>query len=217
MTKAVELIALLAAFTWQSVQPLQADQVILRNGDKLNGKVLTVTTNTLVLQNDNLGRVTLARSKITAITFGTATATSPAPTIPATRVPVQPTAFRTNSTSDFSTAVRGIRDQSNLIQQVQAQILGSGSPDAVNKFNEMLDGLSTGKIDLNNLRQQAQSTADQLRSLKKDLGPDAMGELDGYLAILNQFLQETAPTNVTVNASNTVSRPTSKAGAREAK
>ena len=211
MKKSAGLIALFAIFTLWFVQWVRADQVVLQNGDKLNGKVLSVTTNTLILQNDNFGSVTLPRAKVTAIIFGTRRATSPSPAVSPTRDPIHPAgATQTNSASDFVTAVRGIRDQSNLVQQVQAQILGSGSPAAMNKFNELLDGLSTGKISLNDLRQQAQSAADQLRSLKKDLGPDADGGLDGYLAILNQFLEETASTNVTTNANSVPSKTMSK-------
>ena len=96
------------------------------------------------------------------------------------------------------------RDQTNLIQQVQSQFLGSASPDAINKFNELLNGLSTGNIDLNGLRAEAQSAADQLRSLKQDSGPDSSGAMDSYLAILDSFLQEVAAVNVPTNSSSTV-------------
>ena len=96
---------------------------------------------------------------------------------------------------------RGIRDQSNLVQQVEAQVLGSSaSPEAANKFNELLDGLSTGKIDMSELRAQAQSAASQLQEYKKEMGPDAGEEIDGYLAILNNFLQETGQSNTTTNS-----------------
>jgi hypothetical protein len=114
----------------------------------------------------------------------------------------------TNSASDLTAVFRGIRDQTNLIQQVKSQILGPVNPEAENKFDEMLDGLSTGKIDLNDLRQQAQSAADQLRSVKKELGPDDSGEVDSYLAILDQFLQEAVPVNATTNSDGAV--PTAK-------
>lgn len=203
--KTIRLMTFLAAFTWWSVELLRADQVVMQNGDTLNGKVLSVTTNALVLQNDNLGNVTLPRSKVTNIIFGTGTATGSSPVASTTNSQIrQPVTSPTNSVSDLSAALRGIGDQTNLIQQVQSQILGTASPEATDKFNELLDGLSTGKIDLNDLRQQVQSAADQLRSLKKDLGPDASGEADSYLAILDNFLQETAPMNVTTNSNSAV-------------
>ena len=58
----------------------------------------------------------------------------------------------------------------------------------------MLNGLSTGQMDMKNLRAEAQSTADELRAFKKDIGPDADTEVDGYLSILDNFLKETTAT-----------------------
>jgi hypothetical protein len=203
--KSIWLMPFFATFAWWSVESLRADQVVMQNGDTLNGQVLSLTTNALVLQNDNLGNVTLPRSKVTNLIFGTGTATGSSPVASTTNSQIrQPVASPTNSISDLSATFRGIRDQTNLIQQVQSQILGSASPEATDKFNELLDGLSTGQIDLNDLRQKAQSAAEQLRSLKKDLGPDASGEADSYLAILDNFLQETAPMNVTTNSNSAV-------------
>jgi len=96
---------------------------------------------------------------------------------------------------------RGIGDQSNLVQQVEAQVLGSSaSPAAVNKFNELLDGLSTGKIDMSELRAEAQSAADQLQEYKKEMGPDAGEEVNSYITVLNHFLNETAADGTSTNS-----------------
>src|ERR1700677_1714071 len=64
----------LAVFVSLGAVVLSADQITLQNGDILNGKVLTVTTNTLVLQDDSLGTLTLPRSKVSIISFGAAPA-----------------------------------------------------------------------------------------------------------------------------------------------
>jgi hypothetical protein len=180
----------------------RADEVVLQNGDMLNGAVLSMNTNSLVLQDDNLGTVTLSRAKITSVIFGKVKASAPWVAAPANNLVVMHpySAPETNSVSDLAAEFRGIRAQTNLIQEVQAQILGSSaSPEAVNKFNELLDGLSTGKIDMNELRAEAQSAAEQLESFTNEMGPDASGEAEGYLAILNSFLRETAngSTNLT--------------------
>ncbi len=175
---------------------LQADQVVMQNGDTLNGTVLSVSSNVLVLQSENLGKVTLSRTKVANVVFGSGTAKTAGLPLPV------PAAARTDSTPDLTSALRGLRDQTNLIQQVQSQVLGSAGPGAIGKFDDLLDGLSTGKIDMNDLRAQAQAAAEQLQSLKKELGPDDSAEADSYLAILNNFLQETAPANVTVNSAN---------------
>jgi hypothetical protein len=70
----------------------------------------------------------------------------------------------------------------------------------MNKFNELLDGLSSGKIDMSELRAEAQTAADQLRAEKKDMGTDPTGETDLYLSILDSFLKETAPADAGTNS-----------------
>jgi hypothetical protein len=183
---------------------LRADEVVMQNGDKLTGTIQTVTPAIVVLENDNLGTLTFPRAKVATVTFGPGT-NKPAATT--TQLPATPSAdaatptpasAQTNSAAD-SSGLRGIRDQTNLVQQVASQYLAPAGPDAMAKFNEMLDGLSTGKIDMNELRKQAQAAVDQLRELKKTAGSDADSEADTYLVILEQFLKETAPTNSSAN------------------
>ena len=196
-------ITFLAAVFLLTAAASRADQIVMQNGDILNGKVLTMTTNTLVLQNENLGAVTLPRTKVSNITFGAVMMKVSAPVPPAANAIVRPptAGAETNSLSDLQTMLRGIRDESNLVQQVEAQVLGSSaSPAAVNKFNELLDGLSTGKIDINELRTEAQSAASQLQEYKKEMGSEAGGEIDSYLTVLNNFLQETAQPNDATNS-----------------
>ena len=72
MKKAIGLITCFSAL-WV-VATLRADQIVMQNGDTLYGKVLAMTTNTLVLQDENLGTVTLPRAKVSALVFGTAAA-----------------------------------------------------------------------------------------------------------------------------------------------
>lgn len=182
MRKITFIWVLATALAMTLFHPLRADQITMQNGDVLNGSVLGVSTNAILLKNENLGLVSLSRAKVTAIRFGPVNG-SPAAAAPNSSQP-----------ADLTSALRGIRDQTNLIQQVQSQILGaSASPEANAKFDELLDGLSTGKLDINDLRQQAGAAADQIKELKKELGPDDSGELDSYLAILNSFLEESSP------------------------
>jgi hypothetical protein len=101
----------------------------------------------VTLQNDNLGTVVLPHAKISAITFGTAVAKNAT-----TSATIASPSFVPDTNTDFASALRGLRDDTNLVQEVQSQILGSTSPEAVKKFNDLLDGLSTGQIDMNNLR-----------------------------------------------------------------
>lgn len=178
-----------------------ADQITLQNGDVLNGKVLNLTTNTLTIQDDNLGTLILARAKVANIKFGTVAAKS-TPARPAEAVAPGAAQMSTipqassAAFSDLRGIAREIHEHSNLVQEVEAQVLGSSaSPAAVNKFNEILDELGSGQMDMNGLRAEAQSAADQLQDYKKQMGPDTGEEVDGYLSILNAFLRETASTN----------------------
>jgi len=73
---------------------------------------------------------------------------------------------------------------------VKQQFLADADPAAKAKFDEMLGDLLSGKMSMGDLRAQAKSAADQLRAMKKELGPEADSTLDGYLSILESFLRE---------------------------
>lgn len=67
MTKTLTC-ALLAALTL----PVFADQIEMQNGDRFNGRVLSLSADKVVLQNDNLGRITLPRGKVALLSIGAA-------------------------------------------------------------------------------------------------------------------------------------------------
>jgi len=104
-----------------------------------------------------------------------------------------PAVAPTNGVVNLSTPLRQLGANTNFIKQIQAQFLADAGPEANHKFNEMVDGLLNGKLTVNDLRAEAKSAADQLKGLKRDLGDDDSGALDGYLAILENFLRETRP------------------------
>jgi hypothetical protein len=109
----------------------------------------------------------------------------------------------TNGTVDLSGPLRQLGANTNFIRQVQAQFLADAGPDANNKFNAMVGGLLSGKLTVEDIRTEAKSAADQLKELKRDLGGDDGGALDSYLAILENFLRESAPPKVALtNAAN---------------
>ena len=173
---------------------LRADQVEMQNGDRYVGKVLSLDTNTLVLRSDVLGTVRLPRGKVALVTFGANAITNVARVASATggQLSASSTALP-NGVTDLSAALRQLGANTNFIQQVQAQFLDAAGPEANAKFNEMASGLMSGKLTVNDVRAEAKSAADQLKELKRDLGEDGGLALDGYLAILENFLQQTAP------------------------
>jgi hypothetical protein len=178
-----------------SALSLSADQLVMQNGDTYHGTVMTMTTNVIIFRNENLGRVTLSRAKVTAIYLGTQSA---APTIASTAKPI---AAVGNTNSNLN-VLSGLRSDTNLVKQVQAQMLGAAGPEAVKRFNELIEALSTGKMDMNGLRAEAQRSADQIRSLKQELGPEVGEAVEGYLAVLDSFLKESGPAGATTNGNH---------------
>jgi len=96
----------------------------------------------------------------------------------------------TGTNVDLSAMLRHAGANSNFVAQVRQQML-AGSPEASAKYDQMVNGLLSGKLNVNDVRREAQASAKQLQELKKELGPDADELLDGYLQVLNSFIQET--------------------------
>lgn len=173
---------------------LRADQLQMQNGDRYEGKIVSVTSNAVVLQSDVLGRVTLPRAKVSALTFGSARATNAAPMA----APTAPTLSANSSSAaatntDLSTAFRNLGANTNFIQQVRQQMLTGADPAASRKYDELVGGLMSGKLTVNDLRNEAKASIDQINELKRELGPEASDSLDSYLSILQNFVNETAP------------------------
>lgn len=79
-----------------------------------------------------------------------------------------------------------------LTEQLQLLLPGFATPDVQAYFNQTVDGLSTGSITLDDLRKDAINARDQLKELQDDLGPSGQA-LDGYRAILENFIRKTQP------------------------
>jgi hypothetical protein len=172
-----------------------ADQVDTQNGERYVGKVISINAETLVLQSEVLGTVRLPRSKVAHITLGTNLPASSVTSGATTNAHLDqvPSLAATNSNADLSVALRQLGSQSNLIEQVEAQFLSGAGPEAKEKFNELMGGLLGGRLNVNDIRAEAKSAADQMRAAKKELGEENGFMIDSYLAILDSFLKETAP------------------------
>ncbi len=167
-----------------------ADQIDMQNGDRYVGRLLSFTNDTLVLQSDVLGTVRLPRTKVASVVLGSTTVTNLAG-LPAQTNQLHLPPQQSKTGANISGALRQ-SGATNIMQQVQQQFLSGASPEANQKFNEMAEGLLSGKLNVTDIRAEAVAAADQLRKLKHDSGDDA-GALDGYLTILDNFLRETAP------------------------
>jgi len=189
------------AFMFVFAPGLRADEVAMQNGDRYFGKVVSVSPKSVTLDSENLGKISVPREKVVSLLFGTNVemnaAEKQAPThlvrvSPPTNPPAaSASATVANTNTDLSAALRSLGANTNFVGQIRDQMLG-GNSEAAGQYNKMVSDLLNGKMDLNDLRRQAQSSADQIRELKRELGPDAGDSLDGYLQVLDQFLQETA-------------------------
>ena len=184
------------AFMFLGTVRLRADVVEMQNGDRYSGKVLSLSTDTVVLESDMLGKIKVPRKKVASLSFGTNAAALPAGNVAGISVPTNfpatpASVVPTNTNLNLAAALRNPGANTNFIQQIRDQML-AGSPEAASKYDEMVNGLLSGKLNLNDLRREAQSSAEQLRELKRELGPDAGDALDGYLDVLNSFLKESA-------------------------
>ena len=175
---------------------LRADVLEMQNGDRYSGKVISVSPATVVLTNEVLGQITLPRGRVASLSIGTNTAVPKAAVALAQPVStnlsaVTAPAVVANTNTDLSAAFRQLGANTNFVGQIRQQML-AGNPEAVSKYNELVNGLLSGRLSVSDIRQQAQSAAPQLREMKRELGPEADEALDGYLQILDSFVKETA-------------------------
>ncbi len=187
-------------------QLLQADQVEMRNGDRYVGEVMSLDSNTLTLKNPNLGTVRLGREQISGIHFGPAAEAQTAPSSPpftnaaSGRRPPHVGAYTLGPTNaaQLSSGLRNLGTNASGLPEVH-KLLSDAGPEATAKFNELLSGFLTGKLNVDDIRAQAKSAADQLRAAKKDMGEDS-GMLDMYLSVLDHFVQEAGPSTASTNS-----------------
>jgi hypothetical protein len=190
-------------FTWSGmilmliIAPgLRADVLEMQNGDRYSGKVVSISPDTVVLNSEVVGKITVPRNKVVSLLFGTnavapkATGNVAQPI--ATNLPMATApAAGANTNVDLSAAFRQLGANTNFVGQIRQQML-AGNPEATRKYDEMVSGLLSGQLNVNDVRQQAQAAAAQLRALKRELGPEADDSLDGYLQVLDGFIKETA-------------------------
>ena len=175
---------------------LRADVLEMQNGDRYSGKVMSVSPDTVILNSEVLGKITVPRNQVVSLSLGTNAIAPKAPGNPAqaisTNIPAAtvPGALA-NTNVDMSAAFRQLGANTNFVGQIRQQML-AGNPEAARKYDELVSGLLSGQLNVSDVRRQAQTAAEQLRELKQQLGPEADDSLDGYLQVLDSFIKETA-------------------------
>jgi hypothetical protein len=149
------------------------------------------------LESDVLGKINVPRKQVASLMLGTnaavqkAAANAAKVSVPTNLPAAASSVSLTNANGDVSAALRRLGANTNFVVQIRQQML-AGSPEAAGKYDELVGGLMSGQLSLSDLRNQAKSYADQLREMKRDLGPEADDSIDTYLSVLDNFLQETA-------------------------
>jgi hypothetical protein len=185
---------LLVLATLLTASAARADQIDMKNGDRYLGRVLSLDANSVVLENDVLGKVTIPRAKISLLSIGAPTLNLAAPTTTTTNS--TPAALAVKSTSlvnndtDIQAALKQLGANTNFIAKIKGQFLADAGPAANQQFDATLEGLMSGNIDIAALRAQAKSTAAELRKYQHD-SPEAGDMMESYLAILDNFVRET--------------------------
>ncbi|HAB16949.1 MAG TPA: hypothetical protein PLX89_07065 [Verrucomicrobiota bacterium] len=154
----------------------RGDVIECDNGDRYNGKVLSMDEKAVKLQNEIAGTLTIPRARIVGISF--------------LQRPVPPAKAATNRlTLDPSQ----IHFDAASIDRIHNELLATATPEANQMFQEMIRGLQSGQMNLADIRSQAATTLKELREAQKELGGDSTGILDAYAAILENFLKQTPP------------------------
>jgi hypothetical protein len=205
------LLALSLVLMFSSV--VLADAIQLDNGDTLNGKVVSVNDKEVTFQSEVHGKMILARKKVIAIVLGDAKLApqksaqgyqegeSPKDIVGR----LVPKNFGVKQLRELEKGKQPAPNPEDLVDQLRTEgvdpalvnelkvrLPGFSAPPVQKYFNDTVQGLMSGKINLGHIRKDAVNARDQLNDLKKDLGPDG-AVLDGYLSILNGFINETAP------------------------
>ncbi|HEV2694847.1 MAG TPA: hypothetical protein VG347_18275 [Verrucomicrobiae bacterium] len=196
----IRIIFLLAA-----ALTVRADEVDMQNGDRYIGKVLSVSGDTVVLQSDILGKLNVPRKNVSALAFGTNAVVMAVQNTVRNTPAAGPTNFSNltglgtpgHNSPNPSATIHPVGAGTNVVNQIREQML-AGSPAAAAKYDQMVSGLLSGSLNVDDVRREAQADVVQLRALKRDLGPDADDSIDGYLQVLDAFVKSSefsGPTN----------------------
>lgn len=148
----------------------RADILNLSNGDRYVGEIELVNGKEVHLKSEVIGLLKVPREKVASIFFGT---NRPSLNVPSTAA--------TESASGF--------DQKS-IEQVQKEFLSTASPESNQMFTDLVQGLASGKLSVNDIRKQAGDTLKELRELQAEIGEDEDNALlSSYVSILEKFIK----------------------------
>jgi hypothetical protein len=189
-------LLLICALSLAVGSSIRAEEVRLKNGDVVLGKVKSLDETTLILASENFGELKIARNRIAVIRFAAMPLygldeTIPAAPKPALTKPGDKAATATVE-DDLTSQLKKL-DPTYMKAIEQAFPLLNSSPEAKKYFTDRVEGLMSGKINIEEVRKDAKKVVTELEDLKAELGDETGAALDGYLGILKKFLNETDP------------------------
>lgn len=146
----------------------RADVLNLASGDRFIGSIELVNTAEVHLKSETLGLVKIPRGKVASIYFGT----NQPPTL--------------TSSGNKQSAI-----DPEAIEKVQQDFLANAGPEANDMFKELVQGLASGKLNAEDIRNQARQSLAELKDLQGDLGDEADNALiKSYVGILERFIAQ---------------------------
>jgi hypothetical protein len=178
---------------------IRAEVIELVNGDHYAGAVVSMDRSTVEFRSEIQGVIRIPREKVARITF-TTMALKPAGALPSSGEPTTQVANHlskgSSTTNNAAAVVQQIRVEGvdpNTADQIQKQLLGQTSPEVTQMFNQMVKGLMTGSLTVDDIRAQARSALKDVREVRKEFDGDEGQVIDGYINILQKFLAESEP------------------------
>jgi hypothetical protein len=217
MSRIIALSGLAAVILLVRNTCVLADSIELVNGDLLHGKVVSLDDRELRLVSDIHGAVIIAREKVAAIGLGERKVARPMPAAesPENATEAQAVVRRSVPAGTKSAAAATAPVPSGTVQEVVRQLRTQGlSVENVNElqrafpqlkeqpgvkkyFDEKVEGLIKGDVNVEDIRKDAIRVREELRKTAKSLGPDGEKTLNqalgGYLNILDKFIKEAEP------------------------
>jgi len=161
------------------------ETVILINGDRMHGKVVSLDGDVLSLESTVFGRMRIPRSQLARIEFVEGADNGPGLPAESAGISAIP-----HGAGAFSSGLNSASNADPLIQQIQNQFLATASPEANEMYSSMVRDVMSGRLQVPKLKSLAEDTVRQVEDLKADLGDDVGFALDGYLNILKSFIKK---------------------------
>lgn len=163
---------------------IKSDVIECDNGDRYHGRVVSMDEKQVTLTNEIAGTLKIPRQRIVSLSFRDKAAPA---------VAAVPRFTGTNSAAGRPGAVQF---DAAAVAKVQNELLSGASPEANQMFNEMVQGLASGNMNVADIQRQARSALQELRNMQGDAGNDETAELlNSYGAILESFLKAPPPQN----------------------